>query len=333
MKGGLIGEIPERKLLSFKSPKAYTIKAKEVLNLLAFKNIDNIIESKISVQGSFTFPLYPYYSDIDSINRVFINTNYDKGALIFFLHLQKLALKLKNNKDDIQFSDLKCGLDNNNKGIHWKLEEIIFGHKNNYSLYEALKQDGYCKIDVITPYYDRYIEISMIYNVKCLDGNIGQTPFTLEEFKKQIKKSYEELLQEGNIYKAIKRLYSLSRLNNDTKTIKKIEPLLTSNLGKLSTIKSDLATINLMINNKNNISLEYLNLEFSKIKEAISTILDIPINYDKFYDSIDEIYILFKQSNYKDAENKINILIDSIYNQLNNETIKYIKYNKIKNIL
>ena len=329
-RGGLIGYIPDSKLLSYKSKEALTQRSKEVLNFLAFPSVNGKIESVITIQGSYNFPIYPYYSDIDSINRVKINSDYKTGLNIFLNQIQSVAYYLKTNKKGWQFSDLKCGLDENNKGIHWKLEEIITGRKDNYLLIKALTQNGYCKYDVIVPYYGRYIEISLIYSVICNDGVIGQIPLTIDDFKIQITKSYYELMKEGNYYKAIKRLYSLSRLNKDIPTIRKITPLLTSNLGKLSTIKSDLSTIKLMIENGNYPNLNYINIEFNKIKESISTILDVPINYEVVYKTIYYVYSLLRQHKKEESLIELDRIIELIYKQLNIETIKYLKKYNLK---
>lgn len=328
--GGLIGVIPDSKLLAYKAQSAITKRARDILNILAFRNKPEYLVSKITVQGSFNFPIYPYYSDIDSINRVYINDNYNNSVKIFFNHLIKLAKYLKTNNRGFLFSDLKAGLNKETgKGIHWTIDEILKGSKNGYSLIDSIQQDGYCKIDVIIPYYGRYIEVSLIYSVSCLDGVIGQTPLNLEDFKKQITISYYELMDEGNYYKAIKRLYSLSRLNKDISTIKKIEPLLVSNLGKLSTIKSDLATIKLIIENGYYPTLNYINIEFNKIKESISTILDIPINYKAVYITIDNLYKLLKKHDIKKVISELDRLIIVIGSQLSKETRKYLVNNNL----
>jgi hypothetical protein len=330
-RGGLIGVIPDSKLLAYKSQDAITQRAKEILNILAFRNQPEYLESKITVQGSFNFPIYPYYSDIDSINRVYIKDSYKNSVIVFFNHLVRVAEYLKTNNRGFLFSDLKAGLDRDTgKGIHWTNDEILKGKKKGYNLIDSIQQDGYCKIDVIIPYYGRYIEVSLIYSVSCLDGIIGQTPLSLEDFKIQITKSYYELMDEGNYYKAIKRLYSLSRLTKDISTIKKIEPLLVSNLGKLSTIKSDLATIKLIIENGYYPTLNYINIEFNKIKEGISTILDVPINYKAVYITIDNLYKLLKNHDIIKVIAELDRLIAVISSQLSKETRKYlVKYNLV----
>ena len=327
--GGIIGEIPDSKLLAYKSQKAITQRAKEVLNILAFRNIPEYLESVITVQGSFNFPIYPYYSDIDSINRVNIKDNYKNSVIIFYNHIVKVAKYLKTNNRGFLFSDLKAGLyKDTGKGIHWTNDDILRGEKEGYKLINCIQDDGYCKIDVIVPYYGRYIEVSLIWSVNSLDGIVGQIPLTLEDFKIQIRKSYYELIDEGNYYKAIKRLYSLSRLNKDIPTIRKIEPLLVSNLGKLSTIKSDLATIKLIIENGYYPTLNYINIEFNKIKEGVSTILDVPINYKAIYITIDNLYELLRNHKIPEVIEEIDRLIDLIGKQLSKETKRYlIKHN------
>jgi hypothetical protein len=260
-KGGLIGEIPDSKLYAYKIKSSLTQRSNEVLDFLALKNVTNLIDSSITVQGSYNYAIYPYYSDIDSINRVNFNLNYKDCVNIINHHLQKLAYNLKFNKLGYIFSDLKCGVYNTGKSIHWSISDILAGEHQGYKLYDSIQQNAYTKIDVIVPYYGRYIEISMIYSFISRDGPVGMIPLTIDDFKREIKASFIELMQEGNYYKAIKRLYSLARLSKDTQTIRIIEPLLISNLGKLSTIKSDLTTIKLILEKGKIPTLNYLNIE------------------------------------------------------------------------
>jgi len=327
MSGGLIGVVPDSKLLAYKAPEALTQRSQEVLKILAFPDVKNKIESVVTVQGSYNFPIYPYYSDIDSINRVKINFDHRLALNIFIYHIQKVAKYLKTNKRGWMFSDLKCGLDGNNKGIHWKLDEILKGRTHSgKSLINSLTENGYCKYDVIVPYYGRYIEISLIYSVFSNDGLIGQVPLSLNDFIIQITKSYYELMSEGNYYKAIKRLYSLSRLTKDVKTIRAISQLLTSNLGKLSQIKADLSTIKLIIDNGNYPTLNYINIEFNKIKEGLATILDVPINYKVSYKIIDNVYSLLTHHKKEESLIELDRIIEVIYKQLNKETMKYLRH-------
>jgi len=335
MEGGLIGEIPEDKLLATKSPEAQTQRSKEVLKLLAFEPVPKLVVSKILVQGSFNYPLYPYYSDIDCINQVAIDTTLAKAKSIYKTHLKKVARYLKTNKRGWLFSDFKCGLDDKGESIHWKVNEIIAGKRGKYTLDRALTQDGLCKIDVIVPYYGRYIEMSMIYYVHCNEGYLGQGPMpSVDDFKAALKESYGELTAEGNYFKAIKRAYSLARINKDYETIRLIEPLLTSNLVKLSTIRSDLATLKLIIDNGNYPTPNYVNIEFNRIKEAVATILDVPINYQAFNDKLDQIYGLLRSHKKKQVVSELDKVIEAIQDQVNKETEAYMrKHNLDKSAL
>ena len=330
-KGGLIGVIPDDKLISSKLKSSYTRRANEIIKLLSFKNKPPTIISVNSVVGSFSFSLYPYYGDIDIDNKILLNTNYSDGLNIYCNHLQNLAIKLKNNNKGFIFSDLKAGLYENGDGIHWKLDDIIEGKKDNLLLINSLKT-GLCKIDVIIPYYGRYMEVSMIYSVKTLDGYIGRPMISIGDIKEQIKHNFFELVKDGSYFKAMKRLYSLSRLNKDIKTIKKIVPILISNLSKLSNIRADLETIKLILEKNKIPNINYINIEFNKIKDTVSSILDINIKTENFNMALENLYTYLKN---RDIEKSI-ILIDSInnsiYNQINKETLLYINTNNL-NIL
>lgn len=111
----------------------------------------------------------------------------------------------------------------------------------NYTLAEAIQAPSIVKIDVIALVSNnRFSEFSCIYSLY----NNGKP---INKHKIDIKKSLEEAIVsytlEGKLFKVLKRKFSLAKLTNDTATLKKLNPILTSDLGRLYVIQSDMATL------------------------------------------------------------------------------------------
>lgn len=322
--------IPDKKLLSNRDEALFTQRANEILNFLKLKDEHQYIDSLLTVQGSFNYSIYQYFSDIDSMNNIHINDDENEAVEILKNHLQGIAKHLKKHDRSFSFSDLKCGVDDEGNSLHWNVDEVITGKKNKYTLMKAITQPSYCKIDVIIPYYGRYIEVSMIYTLTCKSGTIGKKKLTLADFKKEIRSGASELIKEHNYFKAIKRIFSLARLNRDVKTIRKIQNLIISNLSKLSTIKSDLSTLELMMDKKITMSTMYLNIQLNRTKDMISSILDISgVNFANFGNELTKIYNLIKDKKYTKARKQIKELSDIITSILNKEVLKYLKDNNL----
>jgi hypothetical protein len=87
---------------------------------------------------------------------------------------------------------------------------------------------------------NRFSEFSCIYSLY----NNGKP---INKHKIDIKKSLTEAIasysREGKLFKVLKRKFSLAKLTNDTATLKKLNPILTSDLGRLYVIQSDMATL------------------------------------------------------------------------------------------
>ena len=122
-------------------------------------------------------------------------------------------------------------------------------------------------------------DISIIYNF----NNIKEdTPTKIE----RLKADYSELVNEGDIYKSLKRLFSIYKVKKEYPKLKQLRQLFISNIGKLYETNSNLKTIQLLKTMYNDIQTKKridINLKFLKIdpKENLEQLIkenDIYLN-------------------------------------------------------
>lgn len=130
--------------------------------------------------------------------------------------------------------------------IRWTPEEVLKGKKtlrdgSTYTLQEAFSSPTITKLDVIALVDKRYTEFSIIYefhnNSTILNQDASPDP------EKSLKESIKAYQEEGNLFKVIKRKFSLAKLKNKKSDIKKFSAILNSETGKLYTLYSDVKTL------------------------------------------------------------------------------------------
>lgn len=346
-KGGLIGKIPDKKIFAKRNVYSISDKMESFYKYLKIKPKKG--DSKILLYGSYNFAIQPYFGDLDTINIVHYATNKKKAVEEAVKDIQKIISKLNDNNLGRFFTDMKCGLYKDGEAIHWTAQEILDGkregnkkdfngHVGNKTLKQAIQQVSLCKIDMIAPYNNRYIEITVVYQFSCLDGMINYVLPARDQLLKSLNDDIIKQLKKEKYFKIIKRLYSAASIKGDVESAQNLYPLLTSNISRLSMINGDLKTIELLLQLKKNINTNIIKVELERIKEMLGNIQDI-----NFYGKLDEIYYLLdmsyidmmrdKNSNdedkYEDALNKLENVTNYLGKITNNETLDYLKENNI----
>lgn len=172
--------------------------------------------------------------------------------------------------------------------LRWKPEEILLGQKKTISgeivlLRDALRQQAFVKLDVITWIRDRFQSIEVLYNLNYtesnqnsnnpnnnnLNGNYqinnlnNNTPdnqinnntninnptirsfLPLNEYRKFLLDDINKF-SSPEFYaplKAAKRIWSLSRIDNCTDLLQLLNPLMESNAAALNQIKSEIEVL------------------------------------------------------------------------------------------
>jgi len=106
------------------------------------------------------------------------------------------------------------------------------------SLEDAMNQKTIVKVDVIMWIENRFVECEMLYNIK------KNGKFVVAESPKDIKQGIKESLliyaSQGNWMKVAKRMYSLSRLEKNTKAQEALrQKVFNTDLGRLYSVMSD----------------------------------------------------------------------------------------------
>jgi hypothetical protein len=74
-------------------------------------------------------------------------------------------------------------------------------------------------------------------------------------------------------------MFSILRYTRNWKYIKVIKPLINSNISKLSSIISDLGTLELLLFLKKPFNVNFVRGELQSFKEKLSNILDLDLNF------------------------------------------------------
>lgn len=148
--------------------------------------------------------------------------------------------------------------------LRWTPTEILDGVKEyrglTISLEDAIKSGGLIKLDFIASINEMFSEFSMIYNI-----SIGKNRITPKKTRAEIEQSLKDDMlyyEHRSPFKALKRTFSLAKMNNNFKEIEKLVPILNSDLGRLYSIAGDLELIHSL--------LEFSDPPMTQIKENLN---------------------------------------------------------------
>jgi hypothetical protein len=314
IKGGLIHYYSDKKLLSTRDPQFYPDSEKKILKILSVSK-----KAVVHPIGSFTLPIQKYPSDIDIDTFVHISKPED-----FIHNLRKLVKRITSKRSfdsGIYFSDFKAGI-RNGEAIHWKPSEIM---KNTKLLIKSITQKAIIKLDIIVLSTDRVIEASTFFVLEGPDGLINVSDDFLEHYAQDLYKEIQKY-KKDKPFKAIKRLWSLSKLSNNVNTLQLLAPAIDSNLSLLSQINADLETLELMIKNPRINITRSIERKVKSILNGflkkLSTIADIDISKDLFE--------LIESMKLDLNSKKIEIASDYISKLLKDETNEYLNSINLK---
>lgn len=241
----------------------------DIIGSKADKNIQDIVISDIDTQ------------DIEEDSDI----NYDD----ILKHFQNVYTILKNNPNII-ITDFKSGYNQlTNRPYRWTYKTIKKGYQydeenNKVYFIDTLKIKSIIKIDVIIYTSIRndtneYIELTMNYYFKNQYLNTYNKK-SKKDIINELKNDIKELKEDGNYYKALKRLNSLYKIQSK-KPPKKLIEIINSKYGLMAKDKSKLETLLYLINIKNtNKHINEIKKEYQvKTKEDIIKKID-ELNYN-----------------------------------------------------
>ena len=217
----------------------------DIVKKLKFKN------SKINLAGSASLQSQRYFSDYD-FNSV-VKIKY-KSSTIYDEFMRILS------NEELYFIEFKIEyLD----GTKQKIFDLSKLKKNMF------KNINFVKIDYVLWFDYHFKELSIVY---IFNGS----KYGIDE----VKKDYEELIQEGNNYKALKRLFGIYKITNNKKEAVKLTKFFNSSFGKLYEVNSNLKTLLMMPNEdlRKEINLKFLKLSLDINLEKEIQKNDITLN-------------------------------------------------------
>lgn len=200
----------------------YPQKFREIIKNLKYKNY------KLLFQGTSSYESQYYYSDYD----LFTDISKEKNMKVINNEFYKI---LSYTHNDLYFIEFKIQFKN---GTKKKYFDIPFE-------FDELNRDDidYYKIDYVLCDDNILTEVSIIYNLNTVKK-------TNIEILDSIEKDKKDYLHKGMVFKALKRQFSIYKMNNtleDKKKMVYLSTLFNSSFGKLYKITSNLNTLLLML--------------------------------------------------------------------------------------
>lgn len=341
--GGLVNVIPIENYFDKKNENSATSTMLETINKIKFPKLKNEESNMFILFGSYALKIQPYFGDFDTLNFVKLTGNRKEVLPKIVKGIQQIVKNVQKMPNHF-ITDIKAGRYKDSESIHWSPEEILKGYRDEgipdfnghigpfITLKDAINQDNQkgkgnplLKIDMICPYYDKFIEATSIYCISCNDWRFYADNFAdKKRIIYSIMQDGEKQYKKGRYFKVIKRLYASIRmtrtlfgLDESFKIVKPIIPLVNSNLSKLSLIASDLNTIKLLLDLNKKINIPFTCREVQQMKDRASNFLDIKFK-NKYFDSIiDNLTKALYNLDFKKSNNLIEELTEYIQ-----ETIK-----------
>jgi hypothetical protein len=163
--------------------------------------------------------------------------------------------------------------------VRWTPKDVEAGfttlrNGRQYTLQEAFTSPAIVKVDVVAyVQQSRYTDFSMIY----LFYNRGKilNNVDMSNEVQSIKQDLEYYTLTGNYFKALKRMFSLARKANDTKTVKKLNDILNSDLGRLYSIISDIGTLKYLLEHEGRLSIERIRYELDQFRSRLGNVFTV----------------------------------------------------------
>lgn len=295
----------------YRKRKHYKEQIKDIFELISFNDDGYIIE------GSNLYKSMDYPYDFDLYEVVKTNKTIEEAkndAMRLFKNMFREIKKM----DNVYFMDFKCGLSKDGEKLRWTPDEIIDGiHKETkIKLIDCLDDKTLTKIDLIAFIDGEYEEFTNIFELrKITPKNFRDAP------EIALNEGIKEEIKNGNYYKALKKLYSISRFNKDYKMIEKLNEIFNSDLGKLYLIKNKLNMI-LELSEKHKLKNENIKSHVQIYKQLLDKVFQYNIK-ENIFKKLDNI-----ETN-KDIK-KLKSIIIYIDKKLQSNTKKIINKLKIK---
>jgi hypothetical protein len=160
--------------------------------------------------------------------------------------------------------------------LRWTPREVLQGSKRlrdgrTIQLWEAMGTPGITKLDAIAwlGAGEGYTDFSVIYEFK--NNGVVLNP-AINNVLTSLNESLVINLYEGNYFKAIKRMYSIAKMEGNEARLAELTPVLNSDLGRMYQIVSDIETIVQLLDEHSGASVDDVRDEIDGFKNRLSNI-------------------------------------------------------------
>ena len=234
--------------------------------------------SPIVQMGTSSFKAQRYFSDYDLFSPV---SNKGITPQKSCKEINDILDRLKK-LDDIWFVEFKIQNKDGSK------EKFFHPDIDCGKFVKAVKDLDYLKFDFVVFIRDtqKLTELSLIYSFSDMPPK--------EHLIKAIKADYDYYKGEGNIYKALKRAFSIYRLQENKEKMVELSDLFNSKTGLSYSISSNLKAIKLVL--EGGLSGDDIGKKVAVNLQDISNDIDLPLKTEKDIDkAIKELDKLIKQ--------------------------------------
>jgi len=225
---------------------------------------------------------------------------------------------------DMYITDFKAGHLPGGIPLRWNKETIAQGYQyiedRKIDFISCLNQKSVIKMDIVSIINGNFIEFSEIYFISFGEHDAYPVNFKIrDQIITNIKLDYFKKLKEDNYFKALKRLFSFLKLedNEHTEIGHILIDFFNSPIGHLSALTGDMKTLKETVFNK------FKRVEMKKIKKALENIIEkLPQKYIIYIRSI------LRENTKKDLIDKLEIVIKFFQDLVNIHTKNFIKNNK-----
>ena len=208
--------------------------------------------------------------------------------------------------------------------IRWNAREILNGSKTlvdgrHYTLEEAVQSRTMTKMDVVSwVQNNRFTDFSCIYIFKN-NGNIVNVGLE-QNVVQAMRDNMYTLKSTGNYFKMAKRMFAIAKYQNKAKTIERLSPLFTGDLGRLYHVYGDIGTLESLFEMKEGVPYSEIKLEVDQFKGRLSNV--VLNGYLKTEDKILED--IEKADSHRSMQTALAKLKDRLYVILQNNSKRYL---------
>jgi hypothetical protein len=259
-----------------------------------------------------------------SIKNMLYNNDYDLNEFVRYkglAHFIQTIFEECRKDSKYVILDFKAGeTEEDEESIHWTYKQIKQGyqiiHNKRYDLEDCLKQQSATiKLDVCYILNNLFIDITNNYFI----NHTEETKKVVRDF---LKDDVDELIEDNKYFKAIKRLFSIERLEGKTDT--DLLAFLNSDYGRFYKVIHDLELVEMMSEQTfKKIDKNLLSINLESIKNFLSNVTVFEVNH-----IIDEINDIIKSKKYGEIEALVNRCMTLLNNKVESQYFKFAR--KIK---